>query len=114
MIEDYLTCPISKERFIDPVIADDAHSQHRTNSLFRTQLREGNDTTSPITREKMSTRVVPNRVVRNLIDEANRERDLSELEPSNVTDIVSMHDSDSVERNESDTDSVGSFWEPQY
>ena len=112
MIEDHLTCPITKERFIDPVIADDGNTYDRSsiNSLFRRQLQEGNDTTSPITREKISTRVVPNRVVRNLIDEANRERGESELEPTNTTDIVSMPDSDSVERNESDTDSVGSFW----
>lgn len=129
MIEDHLTCPITKERFIDPVIADDGNTYDRSsiNSLFRRQLQEGNDTTSPITREKISTRVVPNRVVRNLIGEANRERGESELEPTNATDIVSMPDSDSVERNtsvsdslrdslllgsfsDSDTDSVGSFW----
>ena len=36
MIEDHLTCPITKERFIDPVIADDGNTYDR-NSMDETK-----------------------------------------------------------------------------
>ncbi|KAJ9458796.1 U-box domain-containing protein 15 [Diplonema papillatum] len=55
------TCPITLRPFIDPVMAEDGHSYER--SAIQSWFDAGHKT-SPLTREQISTTLLPNRTLR--------------------------------------------------
>jgi serine/threonine protein kinase len=64
-IDILLECPITKTRFIDPVIAEDGHTYER--QAIEIWLRK--EQISPLTRQRMSVSSLrPNRVVKQLLD----------------------------------------------
>jgi hypothetical protein len=66
-ILDVLTCPITFEIFVDPVLADDGHTYER--SAIVEWLKHHNDT-SPITREPIKIKELKtNRIVKQLADQ---------------------------------------------
>ena len=64
-IDILLQCPITRERFIDPVTADDGHTYER--QAIERWLQEKK--TSPLTRQPISTTSLrPNNIVKQLLD----------------------------------------------
>lgn len=74
IIDDVLTCPITHERFVDPVIAYDGITYERAavNAWIRKQIHEGQPRTSPKTGAPMAIPfLVPNVAIRKLLAEVN-------------------------------------------
>ncbi len=67
---EILECPITKTLLEDPVVATDGYTYSR--QAITTWLRKSN--TSPITREKIFSKLVPNRILAPLLEKQKRHR----------------------------------------
>ena len=71
MMHDALRCPLSRERFVDPVVAGDGFSYERVHILAWIEEEGGEAATSPITRRPMGASLVPNHALRQTLEAWN-------------------------------------------
>jgi hypothetical protein len=62
-LSETLMCPITQERFVDPVIASDGHTYER--AAIQAWIRKNR--TSPLTRERLTNELRPNFTVKSLL-----------------------------------------------
>lgn len=73
-----LTCPITLELFVDPVLADDGYTYERSAIV---EWIQGNNGTSPITRQPIKlNQLKPNRIVKQLADQYRSSTPALEIE----------------------------------
>lgn len=73
-----LTCPITLELFVDPVLADDGYTYERSPIV---EWIQGNNGTSPITRQPIKlNQLKPNRIVKQLADQCRSSTPALEIE----------------------------------
>jgi len=63
-LQERLTCPISQDTFVDPVVASDGHTYERTELQAWLQSR----TESPVTRQRLRPELYPNLLAKSLAD----------------------------------------------
>lgn len=82
---DDLTCPISQNIMIDPVIASDGHTYER--AYIRVVLDSPNPI-SPLTRENLNNVLLPNIPLRNIIENIIREGLINQEDIDDYRDFV--------------------------
>ncbi len=63
---NHFLCPITKEIMVDPVIAEDGYTYERTEIM---RLVRNNKICSPVNRQQMSDKLLPNRALKDTIEE---------------------------------------------
>jgi hypothetical protein len=70
VIGEHLCCAITREIMVDPVLADDGFTYERQaiEAWIKAAKNGGKQLTSPMTRQKMTDKLVPNRALKAVID----------------------------------------------